>query len=307
MKAFFDIAPPVAQALDAGNPVVALESTVISHGLPWPDNMQLALETEAVIRAEGALPATIAVIDGRIRVGLTEGNIERLARKREPVHKVSRRDLSYVVARGLNGATTVAATMWIAHRAGIRIFSTGGIGGVHREARESFDISADLYELARTPVAVVASGVKSILDIGATLEMLETLGVPVVGLGTVEFPAFYSRSSGHRLHQSVKDESEAARVIDAHFGLGIDTGLLIAHPVPEADQIPFDQMEVHIARALQMQAAAGIRGKEITPFLLSRIMELTGGRSMQANLALLKANARAAARIAVKLSKQDER
>lgn len=269
--------------------------------------MQLALETEAVIRAEGALPATIAIIDGRIRVGLTEANIERLARKREPVHKVSRRDLSYVVARSLNGATTVAATMWIAHRAGIRIFSTGGIGGVHREARESFDISADLYELARTPVAVVASGVKSILDIGATLEMLETLGVPVVGLGTVEFPAFYSRSSGHRLHQSVKDESEAARVIDAHFGLGIDTGLLIAHPVPEPDQIPFDQMEVHIARALQMQTGAGIRGKEITPFLLSRIKELTGGRSMQANLALLKANARAAARIAVKLSKQDER
>ena len=306
MKAFFDIAPPVAQALAAGKPVVALESTVISHGLPWPHNKQLALETEAIVRAQGAEPATIAIIDGRIRVGLTEANIERLARKREPVLKVSRRDLSYVTAQGLHGATTVAATMWIAHRAGIRIFSTGGIGGVHREARESFDISADLYELARTPVAVVASGVKSILDIGATLEMLETLGVPVVGLGTSEFPAFYSRTSGHRLHQSVKDEAEAARVIDAHFGLGIDTGMLIAHPVPEPDQIPFDQMEAHIARALQMQAGAGIRGKEITPFLLSRIKELTGGRSLQANLALLKANARAAARIAVKLSMRKE-
>ncbi len=303
MKTLFDIAPPVAQALEAGNPVVALESTVISHGLPWPDNKQLALETEAIVRAEGTEPATIAIIDGRIKVGLTEADIDRLARKREPVLKVSRRDLSYVVARRMNGATTVAATMWIAHRAGIRIFSTGGIGGVHREARESFDISADLYELTRTPVAVVASGVKSILDIGATLEMLESLGVPVVGLGTDEFPAFYSRRSGHRLHQSVTDEAEAARLIDAHFRLNIDTGLLLAHPVPEAEQIPFDRMEAHIARALQMQADAGVHGKDITPFLLARIKELTGGRSLQANLALLKANARAAARIARSLSK----
>ncbi len=305
MKAPLRINDEVAEALRAGRPVVALESTVISHGLPYPDNLQLARELETIVRNEGAVPATIAIIRGQIRVGLDDEALALLAEGREPVAKVSRRDLAYVVARGLNGATTVAGTMVIARMAGIRIFATGGTGGVHREARDTFDISADLFELARTPVAVVSSGVKSILDIGATLEYLETLGVPVVGYGTEEFPAFYSVRSGFRLHQKVNSPAEVAHVIKTHFDLNLQNGLLIANPVPVESEIPFAEMEEFIHRALAEQHERGITGKDITPFLLGRLKELTAGRSLQTNLALLRHNARTAARIARTLSEME--
>ena len=287
----------VATALREGSPVVALESTIISHGMPYPDNVAMAVEVEGIIREGGAVPATIAVLGGRPAVGLGGDDLELLASHGD-VTKVSVRDLPYVVARGAHGATTVAATMRLAALAGIRVFVTGGIGGVHRGAPQSFDISADLTELGRTDVAVVSAGVKSILDIGLTLEALETLGVPVVVYGSDEFPSFYSRSSGHPAPMRVDSPAEVAAVMAAKWSLGLPGGLIVAHPIPESDEIPAEQIAGIIDQALDDMDARGIRGKDTTPYLLRRIVEITGGTSLAANIALVRANARLGATIA---------
>lgn len=287
----------VAQALGDGSPVVALESTIISHGMPYPENVKMAQEVEGIIRSCGAVPATIAVLDGRPTVGLGPDDLELLASHPE-VTKVSVRDLPYVVARRVHGATTVAATMRLAALAGIRVFVTGGIGGVHRGAPQSFDISADLTELGRTDVAVVSAGVKSILDIGLTLEALETLGVPVVVYGSDEFPSFYSRRSGHPAPMRVDSPAEVAAVMTAKWSLGLPGGLVVAHPIPAADEIPAERIAGIIDRALADMDARGIRGKDTTPYLLDRIVEITGGESLVANIALVRANARLGAAIA---------
>ena len=287
----------VAQALSDDSPVVALESTIISHGMPYPENVKMAQEVEGIIRSCGAVPATIAVLDGRPTVGLGPDDLELLA-SHPDVTKVSVRDLPYVVARRTHGATTVAATMRLAALAGIRVFVTGGIGGVHRGAPQSFDISADLTELGRTDVAVVSAGVKSILDIGLTLEALETLGVPVVVYGSDEFPSFYSRRSGHPAPMRVDSPAEVAAVMTAKWSLGLPGGLVIAHPIPEADEIPAERIAGIIDRALADMDARGIRGKDTTPYLLDRIVEITGGESLVANIALVRANARLGAAIA---------
>lgn len=285
----------VEEALKAGQPVVALESTLISHGLPFPTNLETARRLEDVIRAEGATPATIAVLGGRLRVGLDDAELECLARGGD-IRKVSRRDLPIVAAEGGDGATTVAATMWIAARAGIEVFATGGIGGVHRG--QPFDVSADLPELARTPVAVVCAGAKSILDLPLTLEWLETWGVPVIGYGTDEFPAFYTRSSGLPVDARADSPQQAAEIIRARWDLGLSGGVLIVAPVPAEAELPAEEMETAIAQALAAAEAQEIRGKALTPFLLARIAEVTGGDSLRANVALLENNAAIAARIA---------
>ena len=284
---------------EQAQPVVALESTVIAHGLPFPHNVETALSLEEIVREEGALPATIGIIGGVLRVGLSPEEIERLATGRN-VRKVSRRDLPLVVARQEDGATTVAATMWIAHQAGIRVFATGGIGGVHRG--QPFDVSADLPELAQTPVAVVCSGAKAILDLPLTLEWLETHGVPVLGYGTDEFPAFYSRSSGLPVDARVDTPQEAAAIFRAQRALGLPAGLLICVPVPAEAELPAEVMEAAIAGALAAAEARGLRGKALTPFLLAEVSQRTGGASLRANLALLENNARVAAQIAVALA-----
>lgn len=298
---FLDLSPEVADALAANRAIVALESTIIAHGMPYPRNVETARAVEAIIREEGAVPATIAVLDGRLTVGLDDEALERLGQTTE-VAKLSRRDLPSILARGGDGATTVAATMIAAHLAGVRIFVTGGIGGVHRGAEESFDISADLEELARTPVAVVCAGAKSILDLPKTLEYLETRGVPVIGYGTGSFPAFYSRSSGLALNQRCDDPAEAAAILRAQAALGYAGGAVIANPIPEADALPAEKMDAVIAQALREADAEGVAGKDVTPFLLGRIVEITGGRSLEANIALVKHNARIGARIAVALA-----
>jgi len=287
----------VAQSLRDGDPVVALESTIISHGMPYPDNVAMAREVEGIVRACGAVPATIAVLDGRPRVGLGADDLELLASHGDVV-KVSVRDLPYVVARGTHGATTVAATMRLAALAGIPVFVTGGLGGVHRGAQQTFDVSADLTELGTTNVAVVSAGVKSILDIGLTLEALETLGVPVLVHGSDEFPSFYSRSSGHPAPMRVDSPAEVAAVMAAKWSLGISGGLVVAHPIPAEDEIPSEQIAGIIDRALADMDARGIRGKDTTPYLLARIVEITGGASLKANIALVRANARLGAAIA---------
>jgi len=292
--------PAVRGALDDGAPVVALESTIVTHGMPWPDNLAMLERVEAAIRAEGATPATIAVIDGSIEVGLTGAQAQSLAR-REGCAKLSRADLAFACARGLTGGTTVAATMMAAHAAGIEIFATGGIGGVHKGAETSFDISADLDELARTPVTVVSAGAKAILDIAKTLEALETRGVPVIAVGQHEMPAFWSRASGLRAPLRLDDAAAIARFIATRanlpsFGHG---GVLIANPVPAGAEIPRDQMQAHIENAQAEAEHGGIAGKDVTPWLLSRIVEITGGRSLKTNIALVENNARLAARIAV--------
>ena len=281
----------VAQALRDGTPVVALESTIISHGLPYPDNLALAHEVEGIVRAGGAVPATIAVLAGRPRVGLDAGDLELLAHPDTDVAKASVRDLAVLVARGAHGATTVAATMCLAALAGIDVFVTGGLGGVHRGAPQTFDISADLTELGTTSVAVVSAGVKSILDIGLTLEALETLGVPVLVYGSDEFPSFYSRSSGHPAPMRVDTPAEVAAVLTAQRSLGIAGGLVVAQPIPEEDEIPAGEIGAIIDRALADMDARGIHGKDATPYLLARIVEITGGASLKANLALVRANA----------------
>lgn len=287
--------PDVASALAAGRPVVALESTLITHGLPHPINLAVAQAMEQAVRDNGAIPATIAVLQGQITVGLTSEQLTHLAQASN-VRKCSRRDFPIVLAQKGDGATTVAGTMIVAHLAGIKVFATGGIGGVHRG--HPFDVSADLLELAQTPVAVVCAGAKAILDLPLTLEVLETHGVPVIGYGCAEFPAFYSRSSGLPLDVRCDTVEEIAAMIHAREQLGFRTGMLVTNPIPEADELPAEIAEAAIQQALQEADAQGIRGKETTPFLLARVSELTGDRSRAANIALLKNNARVAAQIA---------
>ncbi|HLK67311.1 MAG TPA: pseudouridine-5'-phosphate glycosidase [Bryobacteraceae bacterium] len=291
------IAPAVRDALSAGAPVVALESTIIAHGMPYPDNVATARSLEDEIRSQGVTPATIAVIDGVIRVGLSDNELEWLGKAKD-VLKLSRNDLAYALSARKHGATTVAATMICAHLAGIRIFATGGIGGVHRGAETSFDISADLEELATTPVAVVCAGAKALLDLPKTLEYLETRGVPVAGYRTDEFPAFWSRSSGLRIPIRLDTPSEFADLIRVKCALGLRGGVLIANPVGVDDEIPSGEMADVIALAVSDAATHGITGKAVTPYILARIVELTGGRSLRTNIALVRSNARLAAAIA---------
>ena len=293
-----ELSAEVRDALAVGRPVVALESTIISHGMPYPQNVAMAREVEGIVRAGGAVPATVAVLDGVPKVGLSDDELELLGSAPDVV-KVSVRDLPYVVARGLHGATTVAATMRLAALAGIRVFVTGGLGGVHRGAATSFDVSADLTELGQTSVAVVSAGVKSILDIGLTLEKLETLGVPVLVNGADEFPSFYSRSSGFGAPMRVDGATEIAAVLDAKWSLGLPGGVVIANPIPAEDEIPAAEIGVIIDQALADADRLGVTGKDITPYLLGRIVEITGGASLTANIALVKANARLGAGIAV--------
>lgn len=294
------LSPEVSAALAAGRPVVALESTLITHGLPYPANVETALAMEAAVRESGAVPATIAVLAGKITVGLARADIERLgALPYGSVRKCSRRDLPIAVGLGEDAATTVAGTMIVAHMAGIRVFSTGGIGGVHRGA--PFDVSADLLELGRTPVAVVCSGAKSILDLPLTLEVLETQGVPILGLGTATLPSFYSRSSGLPVDATVATPAEAAKVVAAARRLGAQHGVLLAVPVPAQDELPTERVEAVIRQVTEEAAAQGIHGKKVTPFMLGRVAELTGGESRRANLALLINNARIGGQLAVAL------
>lgn len=299
MDPLLSVSAEVSDAIAAGAPVVALESTIISHGMSYPRNLETAFEVEQVVRENGAIPATIAIADGRIVVGADRTLLERLATG-ETVTKVSRRDLAISLAFEELGATTVAATMIGAVRAGIDVFATGGIGGVHRGASATFDVSADLQELARTPVAVVCAGVKSILDIGLTLEYLETHGVPVIGYQTEEMPAFYSRSSGHRLDRRIDTPGEIAAVLAVRRSLG--GGTVVANPIPPEHALESEVAESAIAQALVAAEAEGIRGKDITPFLLGRVAEITGTDSVDANIELVRANAALAAQVAVSLS-----
>lgn len=298
---FLSPSPEVASALAGGRPVVALESTIISHGMPYPDNLETALEVEAAVRAEGAVPATIAVLDGRLRIGLDAAGLSQLARGGD-IAKLSRRDLPVCLAARGSGATTVAATMICADLAGIGVFATGGLGGVHRGAETTFDVSADLEELARTPVSVVCAGAKAILDLPKTIEYLETHGVPVLGYRTDDFPAFYSRTSGLAVGARCDTPSAVAAVIRAQRQLGYPGGLLVANPIDEAHAMSRNEIDAAIDQALADAADRGITGKAVTPFLLARVVEITDGRSLAANIALVLANARLAAQIAVALA-----
>ncbi|HQU67578.1 MAG TPA: pseudouridine-5'-phosphate glycosidase [Albidovulum sp.] len=289
--------PEVAAARTNGAPIVALESTIITHGMPFPQNLETARRVEAEVRAAGATPATIAVMSGRIHIGLDDETLERLARTPDAM-KLSRADLAACLTSGRTGATTVAATMISAHLAGIGVFATGGIGGVHRGAETSFDVSADLHELAKTPVTVVAAGAKAILDLPKTLELLETLGVPVIAYGQDDFPAFWSRASGLRAPLRMDNAGEIAAAHAMRARLGLAGGQLVANPIPEAAEIPREEIVPHIERALAEATAQGIAAKAVTPFLLQRIFELTGGRSLEANIALVLNNARLGAAIA---------
>jgi pseudouridine-5'-phosphate glycosidase len=300
MSSLLAFSPEVAAARKAGQPIVALESTIIAHGLPRPRNLETARLLEAEVREAGAVPATIAVADGRLRIGLDAAQLEELA-VADGVLKVSRRDLAGCIATGRTGATTVAATMVAAQLAGIRVFATGGIGGVHRGAERDFDVSADLEELARTPVAVVCAGAKSILDLPKTLEVLETKGVAVVGYRTDEFPAFFCRASGLAVPLRLDSVAEIANLLDVQRRLGLTSGVLVVNPIPKAAALPEELVEGAIAEALAVATAAGIGGKQITPFLLARIVELTGGQSVEANVALALSNVRLAAEITVAL------
>ena len=292
--------PAVAAALKAGKPVVALESTIITHGMPWPQNVETARQVEAAVRSEGAEPATIVVLDGVIHAGLDDATLDSVGRAKGFL-KLSRADLAYAVAAGKNGSTTVAATMIAADRAGIRVFATGGIGGVHRGAERTYDISADLQELARTAVCVVCAGAKAILDLPKTLETLETLGVPVVGYGTDEFPAFWSRRSGLAAPLRLDTPQAIAALVNARRALALDGGVLVGNPIPLSDEIAANEINPAIEAAIDEADALGISGKALTPFLLSRMLELTQGRSLTANVALVENNARLAARIAAAL------
>ena len=303
-NSYLDISPEVKAALDAHKPVVALESTIISHGIPYPKNVETALEVERVIRENGAVPATIAVIGGRLKAGLTHEEIEYLGKTGRGVAKASRRDLPALVARKADGATTVATTMIIAHMAGIRIFATGGIGGVHRGAETTMDISADLEELAQTPVMVVCAGAKSILDLGLTLEYLETKGVPVIGYGTEELPAFYTRKSGFGVDYRVDSPEELAAIFAAQRGLDYKGGMLVTNPIPEEYAMDKAVIDAAIERALAEAKEQGIHGKETTPFLLAKVVELTGGESLESNIQLVLNNARVAARTAACLAEE---
>ncbi|WP_417025995.1 pseudouridine-5'-phosphate glycosidase [Candidatus Allofournierella excrementavium] len=302
LKNYLDIAPEVKSAVEAGKPVVALESTILSHGMPYPENLTFAAEVERIIRAEGAIPATMAIIDGRMKVGLSAGELELMC-KGENVAKVSRRDLPILLATGGTGATTVASTMILASLAGIPVFATGGIGGVHRGATTTMDISADLQELAHTPVAVVCAGAKMILDIGLTLEYLETMGVPVLGYNTDQFPAFYCRKSGFGVDYTAKSPAEIAKIARTKWDLGLAGGMLIGNPVPEEYALDFDEMSAVIDKALAAAEKDHVHGKNITPYLLAHIVEYTGGKSLATNIQLAYNNARLAAKVAVELAK----
>jgi pseudouridine-5'-phosphate glycosidase len=302
MNNYLNIHPEVTAALKNNQPVVALESTIISHGMPYPQNVTTARAVENIIREQGAIPATIAILDGKCCVGLNDEQLEYLGQAKD-VWKVSLRDMPYVVANKIAGATTVAATMHIAAMAGIKVFVTGGIGGVHREAQQTMDISADLTEMSNTNVAIVSAGVKSILDIGLTLEYLETLGVPVITYSQKEFPSFYSRESGYTSPLSSDSEEEIAGILKAKWDLNINGSALIANPVPKEMEIPFAEIEKTIQQALAEAKSAGISGKETTPFLLKRISEITGGNSLGTNIALIKNNALLGAKVAICLAK----
>ncbi|NDI78871.1 pseudouridine-5'-phosphate glycosidase [Psychrilyobacter piezotolerans] len=300
---YVDISSEVMEALDHGKPVVALESTIISHGMPYPMNVETALKVEDIIREGGAVPATIAILNGRLKVGLTKEEIDYLGKAGQKVIKTSRRDIPFIIAKQLDGATTVASTMIIADIAGIKVFATGGIGGVHRGAETSFDISADLEELGRTDVAVVCAGAKSILDINLTLEYLETKGVPVVGYQTDELPAFYTRKSGFKVDYNIQTPSELALALKAKWDLHLNGGFVIANPIPEKYEMDFDTITDAINKAVEEAEKLGIKGKESTPFLLAKVKELTGGDSLESNIELVYNNARLAAKLAVEYSK----
>ena len=301
MNKYLNIHPEVQDALNTGKAIVALESTIISHGMPYPKNVATAIAVEQTVRENGAIPATIAIFDGKCHVGLTPEQLEFFGKERN-VWKVSLRDMPYVISQNLYGATTVAATMRIASMAGIRLFVTGGIGGVHRGGENSLDISADLTEMSQTSVAVVSAGVKSILDIGLTLEYLETKGIPVVTIGQDIFPSFYSRSSGYRSPLRLDTPEAIASLLNTKWELGLKGTVLIANPVPSNQEIATDEMEVHIQKALEAAAIQNIKGKEVTPFLLKYIADHTKGESLEANIALIKHNAGEGAKIAVALS-----
>jgi pseudouridylate synthase len=300
------IHPEVGDALSENRPVVALESTIISHGMAYPRNVETALALEQLIRSKGAVPATIAIISGKIRIGLSSVDLELLGWSKD-IRKASRRDIPILVAEKFHGSTTVSATMFCASLAGIKLFVTGGIGGVHRGAEKSFDISADLRELASTPVAVVCAGAKAILDLPLTLEYLETQGVPVLGFGTDEFPSFYSRKSGLTVDFRVDTAAGAARIMDIKWRLGLQGGMVIANPIPENHEIPAADMERHITAALEEARGQGIKGKALTPFLLERLGTITSGRSLESNIALVKNNALVGADIAVAFNELHEK
>lgn len=302
LKKYIDISSEVVSALKENKPVVALESTIISHGMPYPVNVETALKVEEIVRGNGAIPATIGIMEGKLKVGLTVEEIEHFA-KNDDIVKVSRRDIPFIIAKKLNGATTVAATMIIASLAGIKVFVTGGIGGVHRGAQQSFDISADLMELAKTDVAVVCAGAKSILDIGLTLEYLETQGVPIVGYKTEEFPSFYTRKSGFKVDYRVDTIEELANAVKIKWDLGLKGGLVIGNPIPEEYEMDYDVINRSIEDALYEAKKAGIKGKETTPFLLSKVKKLTEGKSLESNIRLVYNNAKVGAKLAVQLSK----
>ena len=303
MNQYLDVNPEVAAAIAAGKPVVALESTIISHGMPYPQNVETALNVEKIIRENGAVPATIAIIGGRLKAGLTKEEIEYFGKKGRAIHKASRRDLAVLCAQGEDGATTVTTTMIIAHMAGIRFFATGGIGGVHRGAETTMDISADLEELAHTPVMVVCAGAKSILDLGLTLEYLETKGVPVLGYQTSELPAFYTRKSGFNVDYRMDSPAELASAFKAQNDMALGGGMLVTNPIPEEYSMPKDVIDAAIDQAIAESKAQGIKGKETTPFLLARVAELTGGDSLASNIQLVYNNARLTAKTAVEYSK----
>ena len=303
MNKYLDVNPEVAAAIAEGKPVVALESTIISHGMPYPQNVETALNVERIIRENGAVPATIAIIGGRLKAGLTPEEIEYFGKKGTAIAKASRRDLAVLCAKGEDGATTVTTTMIIAHMAGIRIFATGGIGGVHRGAETTMDISADLEELAHTPVMVVCAGAKSILDLGLTLEYLETKGVPVLGYGTEELPAFYTRQSGFRVDYRVDSPEELAKIFKTQNDLSLGGGMLVTNPIPEEFSMPKAVIDAAINQAIAECREKGIHGKETTPFLLARVSELTGGDSLASNIRLVYNNAKLAALTAVEYCK----
>ena len=303
LNKYLDVNPEVAAAVAAGKPVLALESTIISHGMPYPQNVETALNVERIIRENGAVPATIAIIGGRLKAGLTPEEIEYFGKKGQAIAKASRRDLAVLCARGEDGATTVTTTMIIAHMAGIKIFATGGIGGVHRGAETTMDISADLEELGRTPMMVVCAGAKSILDLGLTLEYLETKGVPVIGFGTKELPAFYTRSSGFSVDYRIDTEEELAAAFKVQNDLALGAGMLVTNPIPEEFAMDPAVINAAIDQAIAESLEKGIHGKATTPFLLARVSELTGGDSLSSNIRLVYNNARVAARTAVAYSK----
>ena len=301
LEKYLNVSPEVKAAIDAGKPVVALESTIISHGMPYPQNVETALNVERIVRENGAVPATIAIIQGKITVGCTHEQIEHLGKKGLAVAKASRRDLPILVAEGRDGATTVTTTMIIAHMAGIQVFATGGIGGVHRGAQQTFDISADLEELAHTPVMVVCAGAKSILDLGLTLEYLETHGVPVIGYGTEELPAFYTRKSGFKVDYRIDTPAELAKAFYVKQDMGLGGGMLVTNPIPEEYSMDHEVINKAIDEAVAEANRLGIHGKETTPFLLAKIKDITGGDSLASNIQLVYNNARLAAKTAGEL------